>query len=46
MSVLGRLSYFGSWVDPFAARFVVGADAPILDGRYIADPEASVSLTE
>ena len=46
VNVLGRLNYFGSWVDHFDARFVRGAEAPILDGRFIVDLEASVSLTE
>ena len=46
VSVLGRLNYFGSWVDHFDARFIRGADAAILDGRYIIDLEASISLTE
>ena len=46
VSVLGRLNYFGSWVDHFDARFVRGADAAILDGRYIIDLEASISLTD
>ncbi len=45
-SILGRLNYFGAWVDHFDARFVRGAEAPILDGRYIVDLEASVSLTD
>ena len=46
VGVLGRLNYFGAWVDHFDARFVRGADAPILDGRYIVDLEASIFLTE
>ena len=46
VNVLGRLNYFGSWVDHFDARFVRGADAAILDGRYIVDLEASISLTD
>ena len=46
VNVLGRLNYFGSWVDHFDARFVRGAEAAILDGRFIVDLEASVSLTE
>ena len=46
VSVLGRLNYFGAWVDHFDARFVRGADSPILDGRYIVDLEASISLTD
>ena len=46
VGVLGRLNYFGAWVDHFDARFVRGAAAPILDGRYILDLEASISLTD
>ena len=46
VNLLGRLNYFGSWVDHFDARFVRGAEAPILDGRYIIDLEATLSLTE
>ena len=44
VGVLGRLHYFGAWVDHFDARFVRGADARILDGRYILDLEASIPL--
>ena len=44
VGVLGRLHYYGAWVDHFDARFVRGADAPILDGRYILDLEASIPL--
>ena len=46
VNVLGRLNYFGAWVDHFDARFVRGADATILDGRYIVDLEASISLND
>ena len=46
VNVLARANYFGSWVDHFDARFVRGKDAPLLDGRYIFDLEASVTLTE
>ena len=46
VGVLGRLNYFGAWADHFDARFVRGADSPLLDGRYIVDLEASISLTE
>ena len=46
VGLLGRLNYFGSWVDHFDARFVRGADAPLLEGRYIVDLEASISLTD
>ncbi len=46
VGLLGRLNYFGSWVDHFDARFVRGADSPLLEGRYIVDLEASISLTD
>ena len=35
VGLLGRLNYYGSWVDHFDARFVRGPAAPVLDGRYI-----------
>ena len=38
---LGRLSYCGNWGDLFDARFVSGADAPILNGRPIIDFEVT-----
>ncbi len=44
VGLLGRLNYFGSWVDHFDARFVRGADSPLLEGRYIVDLEASIRL--
>ena len=44
VGVLGRLHYYGAWVDHFDARFVRGADARILDGRYILDLEVSIPL--
>ena len=44
VGLLSRLNYYGSWVDHFDARFVRGADSPVLDGRYIVDLEASISL--
>ena len=46
VGLLGRLNYFGSWADHFDARFVRGADSPLLDGRYIVDLEASIALTD
>ncbi len=46
VGLLGRLNYYGSWVDHFDARFVRGADSPLLDGRYIVDLEASIRLGE
>ena len=46
VDLLGRVNYFGSWVDHFDARFVRGAGSPLLDGRHILDLEASISLTD
>ena len=46
VGLLGRLSYYGDWVDLFDARFVRGADAPILNGRPIIDLEISVPLVD
>ena len=46
VGLLGRLNYFGSWADHFDARFVRGADSPLLDGRYIVDLEASIAVTD
>ena len=46
VGLLGRLNYYGSWVDHFDARFVRGADSPLLEGRYILDLEASIRLGE
>ncbi len=46
VGLLGRLNYFGSWVDHFDARFVRMADSPLLEGRYIVDLEASIKLGE
>ncbi|MXY26362.1 MAG: TonB-dependent receptor [Acidobacteria bacterium] len=46
IGLLGRLSYYGGWVDLFDARFVSGADAPVLNGRPIVDLEISVPLSE
>ena len=45
VGLLGRLHYYGDWVDLFDARFLRGADAPLLDGRYILDLEAAIPLT-
>ena len=45
VGVLARLNYYGAWVDHFDARFVRGADAPLLDGRYIVDLEATIPVT-
>ncbi len=44
VDLLGRLHYFGSWVDHLDARSVRRADAPVLGGRYIFDLEVSIPL--
>ena len=44
VGLLGRLHYYGSWVDHLDARSVRGADAPVLAGRFLVDLEASVAL--
>ncbi len=44
VGLLGRLNYYGAWVDHFDARFVRGGDALLLDGRYIVDLEATIPL--
>ena len=44
VGLLGRLHYYGSWVDHIDARSARGADAPVLGGRFILDLEASVPL--
>ena len=44
VGLLGRLHYYGSWVDHLDARSVRGAGAPILNGRFILDLEASIPL--
>ncbi len=43
-SVLGRVNYFGDWVDHFDARFVRGAEAPLLPGKLIVDLELAVPI--
>ena len=43
-SLLGRVNYFGDWVDHFDARFVRGAEAPLLPGKYIVDLELAVPI--
>ena len=45
VGLLGRLHYYGSWVDHIDARSARGALAPVLGGRFILDLEASVPLT-
>ena len=45
VGLLARLNWYGAWADHFDARFVRGADSPLLDGRYIVDLEATVPIT-
>jgi len=45
VGLLGRLHYYGSWVDHIDARSARGALAPVLGGRFILDLEASVPLS-
>ena len=44
VGLLGRLHYYGSWVDHLDARSVRGGDAPVLAGRFIVDLEVSIPL--
>ena len=44
VDLVGRLHYFGSWVDHLDARSVRRAEAPVLGGRYIFDLEVSIPL--
>ncbi len=44
VQLLGRLHYYGSWVDHLDARSIRGADAPVLGGRHIVDLEAGIPL--
>lgn len=44
--LLGRFSYYGSWIDHFDARFVRGLDSPLLAGRSIIDLDLSIPLGE
>ncbi|MDE2927875.1 MAG: TonB-dependent receptor [Acidobacteriota bacterium] len=44
VGLLGRLHYFGSWVDHLDARSARGADAQVLGGRFIVDLEANIAL--
>ena len=46
IGVLGRLHWFGAWVDHLDARSARGAEAQVLGGRFIADVEASVALAD
>ena len=41
---LGRLSYYGPWIDYYYARLWVDAAAPVQDAATIVDLEASIPL--
>ena len=44
VGLLGRLSYYGPWIDYYYARLWVDAAAPVQDAATIVDLEASVPL--
>ena len=48
MGVVGRLNYFGAWVDHFGRpnRSRRRRTDLLRDGRYIVDLEASISVTD
>ena len=46
VGLLGRLHWFGSWVDHLDARSARGAAAQVLGGRFILDVEAGVALAD
>ena len=46
VGLLGRLSYYGDWVDVLDARWYYGTEAPVLNGKPIVDLEVSVPLGE
>ena len=45
VGLLGRLHYYGSWVDHLDARSARQAEAPVLSGRFVLDLEVAVALT-
>ena len=45
VGLLGRLHYYGSWVDHLDARSVRCAEAPVLSGCFILYLDAAVALT-
>ena len=44
VGLLGRLSYYGPWIDYYYARLWVDAAAPVQDAATIVDLEATVPL--
>ena len=45
VGLLGRLSYYGPWIDYYYTRLWVDAAAPVQDAATIVDLEASVPLS-
>ncbi len=44
VSLLGRLSYYGSWIDYYYTRLWVDSAPPVQDTAYIVDFEASIPI--
>ena len=44
VGLLGRLSYYGPWIDYYSTRLWVDATAPVQDAATIVDLEATVPL--
>ena len=47
VNILGRLNYYGSWIDYWDAKLLGrGKAAPVFDGRSIVDLEVSLELAD
>ncbi len=44
VNLLGRLSYYGSWIDYYYTRLWVDSAPPVQDTAYIVDLEASIPI--
>ena len=44
--LLGRLNYYGPWLDVFDVRFIRGVDAQVFSGRYLVDLELALSISD
>ncbi len=44
VNLLGRLSYYGSWIDYYYTRLWVDSAPPVQDTAYIVDFEASIPI--
>ena len=44
VGLLGRLSYFGSWIDYYYARLWADPEPPVQDTAYLVDLEASIPV--